>query len=269
VSRGSGAEPVTQTITEDLVIRNLSKEFYIDGDALPVLNEISLHIRHGEFVSIVGHSGCGKSTLLRIIAGLESYEDGSVELGDRTIREPGTDRGMVFQDHRLIPWMSVYDNIGFGLYGLSKGEKKDVIEAHIELVGLAQFRDAYPAQLSGGMAQRTAIARALAHHPQVLLLDEPFGALDALTRIQLQQEVLRIWESELTMMLLVTHDIDEAIYLADYVAIMSDRPASIKQIIHVDLPRPRDRTSFEFLKIRREIYLHFFGDVAADIDYMI
>lgn len=254
---------------ENLVIQHLSKNFVLENKEIEVLDDISLDVKGGEFISIVGHSGCGKSTLLRIVAGLESYEVGSVVLGNREIHQPGIDRGMVFQDHRLIPWLTVYDNMAFGLKGLSRAEKKELIESHLELVGLEKFANAFPSQLSGGMAQRAAIARALAHRPQVLLLDEPFGALDALTRIQLQQEVLRIWEAERTTMLLVTHDIDEAIYLGDYVIIMSDRPAKVKKIVPVKLPRPRDRTSVEFLEIRRQIYIQFFGGENAVIEYMI
>lgn len=254
---------------EHLSIQNLSKEFKIENNAIKVLDDITLDVKYGEFISIVGHSGCGKSTLLRIIAGLETYETGSVHLDSREIHDPGLDRGMIFQDHRLIPWMTVYNNIAFGLYGLDPKEKKELIESHLALVGLEKFANAFPSQLSGGMAQRAAIARALVRRPQVLLLDEPFGALDALTRIQLQQEVLRIWEAERTTMLLVTHDIDEAIYLGDYVVIMSDRPAHIKKIVPVPLSRPRDRTSVDFLDIRRKIYVNFFGEQSAEIEYMI
>ncbi|MDR1067276.1 MAG: ABC transporter ATP-binding protein [Clostridiales bacterium] len=254
---------------ENLVIRNLSKEFKIENDVIKVLDDISLDVKHGEFISVVGHSGCGKSTLLRVIAGLETYETGVVRLGERDIRCSGVDRGMIFQDHRLIPWMTVYDNVAFGLYGMSAGEKKELIESHLTLVGLKKFANAFPAQLSGGMAQRAAIARALVHRPQVLLMDEPFGALDALTRIQLQQEALYIWETERSTMILVTHDIDEAIFLGDYVVVMSERPARIKKIVPVGLPRPRDRTREDFLDIRRKIYISLFGEQRSEIEYMI
>ncbi len=256
-------------IKEDLSIEHLYKEFQVNNTGVSVLNDINLSIKNGEFISIVGHSGCGKSTLLRIVAGLESCSSGTVTLGGRAISKPGIDRGMIFQDHRLMPWMTVKDNIAFGLYNLSDQEKQKLINEHIELVGLKGFEKAYPHQLSGGMAQRAAIARALVHNPRVLLLDEPFGALDALTRIQLQQEILKIWEKEATTMLLVTHDIDEAIFLGDRVVIMTNRPAAIKKIIKVELPRPRDRTSYEFSQIRRSIYTEFFGEITELMDYII
>lgn len=256
-------------IKEDLSIEHLFKDFNVNNQPVSVLEDINLNVKDGEVISIVGHSGCGKSTLLRIVAGLESYGQGSVTLGGKAIKGPGTERGMIFQDHSLLPWMTVKDNITFGLYGLEGGEKEKLVNEYVELVGLKGFEKAFPYQLSGGMAQRAAIARALVHNPRVLLLDEPFGALDALTRIQLQHEILRIWEKEDTTMLLVTHDIDEAIYLGDKVVIMTNRPASVKKIIQVELSRPRDRTSYAFSQIRRQIYSEFFGDVSELIDYMI
>lgn len=253
----------------ELNIRHLSKQFMVDNRKLDVLNDISLDVKTAEFVSLVGHSGCGKSTILRIIAGMENRGSGDVLLDGKQIRGPGLDRGMVFQDHRLLPWLTVYENIGFGLYDIPKPEKKDAIFAHIELVGLKGFENAYPHQLSGGMAQRASIARALIHKPKVLLLDEPFGALDALTRIQLQQEILKIMGRDTTTMLLVTHDIDEAIYLSDFVIVLSDRPAQIRQTVKVDLPRPRDRTSNDFSQFRKQIYTEFFGMDNALIEYII
>lgn len=256
-------------LKEELSIKHLFKDFNVNNSTVSVLNDINLEIKNGEFISIVGHSGCGKSTLLRIVAGLENYDRGTVALDGRVISKPGIDRGMIFQDHRLLPWMNVKDNIAFGLYNVSDPEKERLINEHIELVGLKGFEKAYPHQLSGGMAQRAAIARALVHNPKVLLLDEPFGALDALTRIQLQQEVLKIWRKEATTMLLVTHDIDEAIFLGDRVVIMTNRPAAIKKIIKVELPRPRDRTSYEFSQIRRSIYTEFFGEINEFMDYII
>ncbi len=257
------------TLEQGLSIQHLNKDYVVDNAAVHVLDDISLDIKEGEFISVVGHSGCGKSTMLRIIAGLEPYEDGAVTLGGRQLGEPGLDRGMIFQDHRLFPWMTVWENIAFGLYDIRGKAKDDLIREHIALVGLEGFESAYPRQLSGGMAQRAAIARALVHRPKVLLLDEPFGALDALTRIQLQQEVLKIWEKEKTTMILVTHDIDEAIYLGDRVIVMSNRPAKIQKILKVELARPRDRTSYDFANLRRQIYTEFFGEVQELIDYMI
>jgi len=165
---------------------------------------------------------------------------------------------VVFQEHRLFPWLTVHDNIAFGLDSMPPDERSSTVNEHISLVGLTGFEDAYPHQLSGGMAQRVAISRALASRPQMLLLDEPFGALDALTKIQLQQELLRIWEVERATMVLVTHDIDEAIFLGDRVVIMSSRPGTIRRIVPVELPRPRDRASYEFTRLKGEIYKEFF-----------
>jgi sulfonate transport system ATP-binding protein len=258
-----------QSSINSLSIDGLSKAFYVNNSVVPVLDNINLDIATGEFISIVGHSGCGKSTLLKIIAGLVPYNTGSVSMGKEKITEPGVKVGMIFQDHRLMPWMTVKENIAFGLYGLSKSEQRDLIKEHIELVGLKGFEKAYPHQLSGGMAQRAAIARALVHRPQVLLLDEPFGALDALTRIQMQQEILRIWKKEKTTMVLVTHDIDEAIYLGDRVIVMSNRPAKIMETIPVQLGRPRDRTSYDFSLIKEKVYSEFFGKDNSYLEYFI
>jgi sulfonate transport system ATP-binding protein len=176
---------------------------------------------------------------------------------------------MVFQEHRLIPWLTVEKNIAFGLNGLNNGKRDAIVREHLELVGLAGFAKALPHQLSGGMSQRVAIARALVNNPQLLLLDEPFGALDALTKIQLQQEILRIWEVERTTMVLVTHDIDEAIFLGDWVVVMSSRPGTIKKIVPVQLPRPRDRSSFDFVQIRKEIFAEFFAETEGPFAYAI
>jgi len=240
-----------------LEIQGLRKYFATDDGELSVLDGINLSIAPGEFLSIVGGSGCGKSTLLRIIAGLERDFQGSVRLGGSPITGPGLDRGYVFQEPRLFPWLTVEGNVGFGLEGRS--DREELVRQHIDLVGLKGFERGFPHQLSGGMAQRAAIARALVGLPQVLLLDEPFGALDALTRIRMQQEVLRIWEAERTTVILVTHDIDEAVYLADRVVILSPRPGSIRRIVNVDLPRPRDRASHDFTQIRQRIYSEFFS----------
>jgi sulfonate transport system ATP-binding protein len=256
-------------IASDLAIENLNKTYWSDSGEIAALQGINLAIGAGEFVSIVGSSGCGKSTLLRIISGLENGYSGEVRIGGRKIGGPGLDRGMVFQEHRLIPWLTVEQNVAFGLNGLENGRREAIVRDHLELVGLSSFSRALPHQLSGGMAQRVAIARALVNNPQLLLLDEPFGALDALTKIQLQQEILRIWEVERTTMVLVTHDIDEAIYLGDRVVIMSSRPGTIKRTIPVQLPRPRDRSSFDFIQIRRDIYAEFFAEAECPFAYAI
>jgi len=254
---------------DTLVIEGLDKSYKSKTGDVAALQGIDLNIRKGEFVCLVGSSGCGKSTLLRIIAGLENGYSGEVRIGDRKIRGPGLDRGMVFQEHRLIPWLTVEQNVGFGLNGLENGRRNTIISEHLELVGLASFAKALPHQLSGGMSQRVAIARALVNNPQLLLLDEPFGALDAFTRIQMQQEILRIWEADRTTMVLVTHDIDEAIFLADRVVVMSSRPGTVKKTIPVSLPRPRDRSSFEFVQIRRAIYAEFFAEAEKPFAYEI
>ena len=257
------------TAAGSLVIEGLNKNYEVNNGEITALKGIDLAIREGEFVSIVGSSGCGKSTLLRIIAGLENGYSGNVKIGGKRISGPGLDRGMVFQEHRLIPWLTVEKNIAFGLNGLNNGKRDAIVREHLELVGLAGFAKALPHQLSGGMSQRVAIARALVNNPQLLLLDEPFGALDALTKIQLQQEILRIWEVERTTMVLVTHDIDEAIFLGDWVVVMSSRPGTIKKIVPVQLPRPRDRSSFDFVQIRKEIFAEFFAETEGPFAYAI
>ncbi|HWP96082.1 MAG TPA: ABC transporter ATP-binding protein [Syntrophomonadaceae bacterium] len=251
-----------------LRIEDLSKSYELDQGICEVLNNISFSVQSGEFISIVGSSGCGKSTLLRLIAGLERDYQGSIVLGGKVIQGPGLDRGMVFQEHRLFPWLNVEENIGFGLK-VQVDDRDKFVQYHIDLVGLQGFEKALPGQLSGGMAQRVAIARALINRPRVLLLDEPFGALDALTRIQMQMEILRIWEAERTTMILVTHDIDEAVFLGDRVIIMSNRPAHLKKVLDVPLPRPRDRSNIEFIRLRKAIYLEFFAETALPFAYSI
>jgi len=253
----------------NLIIESLNKSYKVESGEVNALQGIDLTIGEGEFVSIVGSSGCGKSTLLRIIAGLENGYSGEARIGGKRIAGPGLDRGMVFQEHRLIPWLTVEQNVAFGLNGLESGRSDTVVREHLELVGLANFARALPHQLSGGMSQRVAIARALVNNPQLLLLDEPFGSLDALTRIQMQQEILRIWEVERTTMVLVTHDIDEAIFLGDRVVVMSSRPGTIKKIVPVQLPRPRDRSSYDFVQIRKEIYTEFFAEAERPFAYAI
>lgn len=252
-----------------LVLADLHKVFRSSGSEVTALQNINLVIEPGELICIVGSSGCGKSTMLRILAGLEQNYEGHVLLGDQDILGPGLDRGVVFQEHRLLPWLTVRENIAFGLKDRNSTEAEKLVCEHIELVGLKGFEDAYPRQLSGGMAQRAGIARALVNRPDILLLDEPFGALDALTKIQMQQEILRIWQAEGTTMILVTHDIEEAVYLADRVIVMSSRPGKIKKIIPVELSRPRDRNSYDFSLIRKKVYQEFFVDQEQKEDYVI
>lgn len=230
------------------------------------LSGVSLSVAAGELISIVGPSGCGKSTLLRLVAGLDQPELGELHVGTEPIAGPSAERGLVFQDPNLFPWLTVRRNIQAGL--VARGllhEKRHEVDEFMRLVGLETFADAFPHHLSGGMAQRVALARALINHPKILLLDEPLGALDAFTRMRMQDEVLRLWEDRRTTMLLVTHDIDEAIYMSDRIVIMSPRPGRIERIIDVALERPRQRNSEEFLHLRGEILelLHFAGHVAA------
>jgi sulfonate transport system ATP-binding protein len=256
--------------TAPLHINHLTKVYKAGNGNVEALRDINLTVNPGEFVGIVGTSGCGKSTLLRLIVGLESDFQGKICLGDDRIKGPDVDRGMVFQEARLFPWLTVEQNIAFGLVSkYSKKEKKEIVKTHISLVGLDGFGKSYPYQLSGGMQQRVSIARALVNNPKILTLDEPFGALDALTRLQMQQEILRIWELEKTTMLLVTHDVDEAIYLSDRVFVISNRPGMIKKVIPVDLPRPRDRSSIEFAVIKKEIYTELFNKEVEFLDYVI
>ncbi len=260
---------IFQDRDEYLKIKDLNKSFLINQNIVPVLKNIDISIRQGEFVSIIGSSGCGKSTLLRIIAGLETDYDGLVNLNDEKITKPGLDRGIVFQEHRLFPWLTVRENIAYALKNISEEEKQHIIAEHIELVGLKGFENAYPSQLSGGMAQRASIARALVNRPGVLLLDEPFGGLDAFTKIQLQNEIKHIREKEKATMVLVTHDIDEAIFLGDRVVVMTSRPGTIKKILLIELGVNRDRSSFEFTKVREAVYREFFEDQAPLLEYTI
>jgi sulfonate transport system ATP-binding protein len=253
----------------DLHLAGLSKGFSLSGGSVLALDGIDLDVPSGSFTSIVGASGCGKSTLLRIVAGLETSFDGSVCLGGQPAGGPGLDRGMVFQEHRLLPWLTVEQNVAFALNGLPPAEAQALVARHLDLVGLTGFAKAYPSQLSGGMAQRVAIARALVNRPQVLLLDEPFGALDAMTRIVMQQEILRIWQAEHITMILVTHDIDEAIFLGDQVVMMSARPGRITSVLPVALPRPRDRSSPHFIDIRKHIFSAFFAESEQPFAYAI
>jgi sulfonate transport system ATP-binding protein len=240
-------------------IENVSKAFTRStGEAVQALSDISLEVRAGEVLCVLGASGCGKSTLLRIVAGLERPDSGRVATGGTPVDGAGLERGFVFQDHRLVPWMTVRDNIELGLHRLSGDARRKAAEAKLKLVGLTGSGDAYPSQLSGGMAQRVAIARALAHQPRVLLLDEPFGALDAITRMQLQDELLHVRASEHITTILVTHDIEEALYLGDRIVVLSSRPGRVRTILPVSLPRPRDRADPAFGKLRTTLYEQFF-----------
>jgi sulfonate transport system ATP-binding protein len=258
----------TESQEPALIIQDLGKEYTVGSKRIPVLYSVNLAIARGEFISIVGGSGCGKSTLLRIIAGLENSFTGTIQLDGQPIHGPGTDRGLVFQEHRLFPWLTVEKNISFGLAG-PIAESERTVREHIALVGLDGFSAAYPSQLSGGMAQRAAIARAIVNRPKILLMDEPFGALDAFTKIQMQEEVLKIWRTERSTVILVTHDIDEAVFLSDRVLVMSNRPGTICRDYSIDLTRPRDRNSYEFVEHRRQIYREFFTQAERPFAYAI
>jgi sulfonate transport system ATP-binding protein len=234
---------------------HLSKHFTLDGAPLEVIKDLNLEIADGEFVAIVGTSGCGKSTLLRLLLGLDSEFSGEISIDGQPVVGIGSERGIVFQEHRLFPWLSVSENIGLALDNEPLGieQKRERIGAILELVGLEKFRRAYPHQLSGGMAQRVAIARGLVASPRLLLLDEPFGALDALTRQQIQDELLKIHERKRITTILVTHDVEEAVYLADRVVILEPRPGRIKDIVDINLPRPRQRSGYEFYRLKEEL----------------
>ena len=244
-----------------LSINGLSKEYEAKGKPLKVLEDINLTVSPGEFVSIVGSSGCGKSTLLRLIIGLEQAFSGAILLDGAPVTGTSLDRGIVFQEHRLFPWLTAEQNVGLGLLNtkLTPEEKRAAVQSHIDLVGLNGFEKAYPYQLSGGMAQRVAIARALVNKPEILLLDEPFGALDALTRAHLQQELHRIWQAEGITMILVTHDVEEAVYLGDKVVVMEPRPGRIRRIVPVELPHPRDRAAYSFAQVKEDVLREFGG----------
>jgi ABC-type nitrate/sulfonate/bicarbonate transport system ATPase subunit len=244
-------------------VRGVAKIHYTaDGTEVLALSDASLSIAAGEMVALVGPSGCGKSTLLRLVAGLDAPSAGKLYVGGDAITGPSAQRGLVFQDPNLFPWLTVRRNIEAGLVARGvQREKRHEVDQFMQLVGLEGFANAFPHQLSGGMAQRVALARALVNHPKVLLLDEPLGALDAFTRMRMQDEVLSLWQNRGTTMLLVTHDIDEAIYMSDRIVIMSPRPGRIERILDVPLDRPRKRNDARFLQLRTEILemLHFFG----------
>ncbi len=238
---------------------NISKEFErLDGGITVALKNLDLKIRAGEFVCLIGPSGCGKSTFLRLVAGLISPNTGEIKLDDVSIKGPGHERGLVFQDPTLFPWLTIYENIAYGLrIRHTYKQEKNKVDEFIKLVGLKGFEKSFPHQLSGGMAQRASLARALVNNPKVLLLDEPLGALDAFTRMNMQDEILRIWKERGTTTVMVTHDVDEAIYLSDRVVVMTPRPAKIERIIDVPIGRNetygRQRDSADFLSLRSRI----------------
>jgi NitT/TauT family transport system ATP-binding protein len=238
-----------------LGIRDVSKRFTLQGQTIEALRGANLEIAKGEFICVIGASGCGKSTLLRMIAGFETVSGGEILMWDKPITGPDPRRGMVFQDYGLFPWLTVRGNIGFGPLsrGRPKAEVAETAARYVDLVGLQRFADAYPHQLSGGMKQRVAIARVLANAAEVVLMDEPFGALDAMTRERLQAELLELWERTGLTVIFVTHAIEEAILLADRIVVMSPGPGRIEAVHRIDLPRPRDVADPAFNEARRVI----------------
>ena len=247
-----------------LKLDNVSKSFAkIETDEVThALTSVTTTMESGEFISMVGPSGCGKSTMLRLVAGLIKPTTGTLTVDGKEIEEPGPDRGMMFQKATLFPWLTVYDIIAFSLkmQGKLKGNE-DKVEKMIEVIGLQDFRKDYPGQLSGGMAQRVALVRSLINEPEILLLDEPLGALDAFTRMNMQDEILKIWQEKQQLALMVTHDVDEAIYMGTRVLVMDAHPGRVIADITIDLPFPRDRSSREFVEYRNDILnkLHFAG----------
>jgi ABC-type nitrate/sulfonate/bicarbonate transport system ATPase subunit len=247
-----------RTETPKLQVRHLSKVFPYGDKPLVAFEPIDLHLESNEFVCMVGASGCGKSTLLKIIAGLMPPTTGDIWVDGETVPGPGADRGMVFQNYTLFPWLTVAQNIGFGLElkGITQADRQQKVAYYLEVIGLTRFANAYPKQLSGGMKQRVAIARALANEPAVLLMDEPFGALDAQTKEQMQQFMQELWQQTHTTILMVTHDVEEAIFLAQRIYVMSAHPGRIRSEIPVSLPDDRPlsiKLDPQFVQIKRQI----------------
>ncbi|HLK53124.1 MAG TPA: ABC transporter ATP-binding protein [Candidatus Angelobacter sp.] len=232
----------------------ISMIFTRDGASVRVLEDVNLEIGEGEFVCLLGPSGCGKSTLLNVIAGFLAPTHGQVRIDGELVQGPDSRRIFVFQERGVFPWLTVEGNIGFGLFRVSRAEREQRIAHYVKLVGLQGFEKTYPQELSGGMKQRLEVARALAVNPDMLFLDEPFGALDSITRLTMRGELLRIWEAERKTIIFVTHDIDEAVQLADRVIVMSARPAKIQRIVDIDIPHPRDISASRYLKLRDGIF---------------
>ena len=254
-----------------LTLENVSKTYPTPKGEYPVLRDINLRVDAGEFVCIVGHSGCGKTTLLNMVSGFAQPTSGSVKLKGQPITAPGPDRMVVFQGYALLPWLTVYENVYLAVQSVfpqkSQSEKHQIVEEHLNLVGLGEAAQKYPPQISGGMKQRVAIARALAIRPEVLILDEPFGALDAITKEELQEELLRIWDEHRCTVLMITHDIDEALFLADRLVLMTNGPAAtIGQVISIPFPRPRDRERIledpQYYRLRNSVLSYLYGHEA-------
>ena len=237
-----------------LAIENVSKSFQTSSGKVLALDRVDLNVAEGEFVCLVGPSGCGKSTLLNIVAGFLDASSGEVLVEGEPVTGPDARRIFVFQENGVFPWLNVVENVGFGLRKIGHSERQRIIARYIDMVGLNGFEDAYPRELSGGMRQRVEIARALAANPDIFYMDEPFGALDFLTRMKMRADLVRIWQSEKKTILFVTHDIEEAVQLADRILVMTKRPATIQEIVDVDLARPRDLDSRGYLEKRDRIF---------------
>ena len=246
--------PALKAVKTKLSVDGVSKVFQKDGGSIAVLDRVSLDVREGEFVCLLGPSGCGKSTLLNIVAGFAPPSSGNVSIDGEPVTGPDPRRIYVFQERGVFPWLTVEGNIGFGLHQLSGAERESRVAHYVSMVGLEGFEGAYPHELSGGMKQRLEVARALAVNPDLLFLDEPFGALDSITRLGMRSELLRIWTLERKTILFVTHDIDEAVQLADRVVVMSARPAHVQQVVEIDLAHPRDISSPRYLALRDGIF---------------
>jgi NitT/TauT family transport system ATP-binding protein len=247
-------DPAVVSASSKVSVRGVTKTFQGDDKPIEVLQAVDLEVREGEFVCILGPSGCGKSTLLNIMGGFLPATSGTVQIDGERVAGPDPRRIFVFQERGVFPWLTVEGNIGFGLFALPADERARRIAHYVRLVGLSGFETTYPQELSGGMKQRVEVARALAVNPDVLYLDEPFGALDSITRLVMRGELLRIWESEKNTILFVTHDIDESVQLADRVVVMSTRPARIQRIVDIDIPHPRDISSRRYIELRDSIF---------------
>ena len=250
----AGMETTPASARAKVAVRDLSMTFLGQDKSVHVLRDLSLDVSDGEFVCLLGPSGCGKSTLLNILGGFLRPTAGEVRIDGELVDGPDPRRIFVFQERGVFPWLTVEENIGFGLWRLPEEERRDRVAHYVALVGLGGFEGAYPQELSGGMKQRVEVARALAVNPDVLYLDEPFGALDSITRLQMRSELLRIWQRERKTVLFVTHDIEESVQLADRVVVMSARPAEIRRIVEIDIEHPRDLSSRRYLELRDSIF---------------
>lgn len=253
-SQPAGVESINPARRLKVQVENLSVTFRGDGKVVDVLERVNLDIFEGELICLLGPSGCGKSTLLNVVGGFLEPTAGAVRIDGEIVVGPDPRRIFVFQERGVFPWLTVTGNIGFGLSALAPPERAERIAHYIEMVGLVGFENAYPHELSGGMKQRVEVARAFAVNPDILYLDEPFGALDSITRLILRRELLRIWEAERKTVLFVTHDIDEAVQLADRVVVFSQRPATIREVVAIDVPHPRDFSAPRYLELRDHIF---------------